>query len=286
VGIEETTNMMNLDVTVKDDAWAVLAAVKANVTILGKAGVTTTNRLDVEVKRGSDGKLLFSQQLAVFGDDGWNKLGFALKQFCDGAQDINSTANIDVVKQTADAAASVQVADNFIFSGSTAVAVADGKTCSVKANIVGSAPGRTDGIPALAPGAALSTAQQCLAAQKCYSCDLIGVYHSENWTVANLCGRPECQTMVKAADLMRQGYSPDLEDRYAFRSAMAYDFSGSGDNPTDRRPIDWGLDSACLTWKYKNANKDQFQTDMNSRYGTSGCRFQVQFWQNPISSRR
>ena len=70
VGIEETTNTVKLDVTVKDDAWAVLAAVKANVTILGKAGVTTTNRLDVEVKTGSASKLLFSQQLAVFGDDG------------------------------------------------------------------------------------------------------------------------------------------------------------------------------------------------------------------------
>ena len=49
VGIEETTNTVKLDVTVKDDAPAVLAAVKANVVILGKAGVTTTNKYGKEV---------------------------------------------------------------------------------------------------------------------------------------------------------------------------------------------------------------------------------------------
>ncbi len=108
-----------------------------------------TNQLNIEVKTGDAGKLLFSQQLALVGDDAGKQLGFALRQFCDGAQDISASANIDVVKQTADVAASVQVTGDFIFSGSTAVAVVDGKTCSVKANIVGNQPGRSDGSPAV-----------------------------------------------------------------------------------------------------------------------------------------
>jgi hypothetical protein len=230
VGIEETTNTVKLDVTVKDDAWAALAAVKANVTILGKAGVTTTNRLDVEVKRGSDGKLLFSQQLALVGDDAGKQLGFALKQFCDGAQDISASANIDVVKQTADVAASVQVAGDFIFSGSTAVAVVDGKTCSVKANIVGNRPGRIDGNPA---GAVLSTADQCLQVQKCYEADV--------WSDSS---NAFCQQLVKGVPLQWD---------YAFSRGYPY----------------------YNCYRYEVANKAQFQTAMNTRYGTSGCRFRV-----------
>ena len=187
-----------------------------------------TNQLNVEVKRtGSAGKLLFSQQLALVGYNSWNKIGFALKQFCDGAQDITSTANIDVVKQTADVAASVQVAGDFVFAGSTAVAVADGKTCSVKANIVGNRPGRIDGNPA---GAALSTVDQCLRVQTCYEADL--------WSDSS---DAFCQQLLKGVPLQLE---------YSFR--RGYNCYG-----------------------YRNANKDQFQADMNTRYGTSGCRFRV-----------
>ncbi len=196
-----------------------------------KIVTTNTNQLNVEVKTGDAGKLLFSQQLAVFGDDGGNKLGFALKQFCDGAQDISASANIDVVKQTADVAASVQVAGDFLFSGSTAVAVVDGKTCSVKANIVGNRPGRTDGNPL--SGAALSTADQCLQVQKCYEQDLSYGSSSDAF----------CQQLVNGIP---------LQSDYMFRR-----------------------NSYHCEYGYQNANKDQFQTAMNTRYGTSGCRFRV-----------
>ena len=189
-----------------------------------------SNQLNVEVKTGDAGKLLFSQQLALVGDDAGKKLGFALKQFCDGAQDISASANIDVVKQIADVAASVQIADNFVFSGSTAVAVADGKTCSVKANIVGNRPGRTDGNPA---GAALSTADQCLQVQKCYEADV--------WSDSS---NAFCQQLVKGVPLQWD---------YAFSRGYPY----------------------YNCYRYKMANKDQFQTAMNTRYGTSGCRFRV-----------
>ena len=192
-----------------------------------------TNQLNIEVKTGDAGKLLFSQQLALVGDDAGKKLGFALKQFCDGAQDISATANIDVVKQTADVAASVQVAGDFIFSGSTAVAVADGKTCSVKANIVGNQPGRTDGNPT---GAAQSTADQCLQVQKCYEYDVSSFGISSD---------PFCQQLVKGVP---------LQSDYIFSSIYPYYDTCYG---------------------YKMADKDQFQTAMNTRYGTSGCRFRV-----------
>jgi hypothetical protein len=101
---------------------------------------------------------------------------------------------------------------------------------SVKANIVGNQPGRTDGNPA---GAALSTADQCLQVQKCYEADL--------WSDSS---NAFCQQLVKGVPLQWD---------YAFSRGYPY----------------------YNCYRYEVANKDQFQTAMNTRYGTSGCRFRV-----------